>query len=255
MVATKAALSIRVDALTDADGKAEPTAPSIGIENRAKLEARLHALEQQADGGAVRSAFAGKKQARFEMSGETRTYNTAADAVELVPTQREPVEAAVKAVLDVKAEKKKAKEERKAKKRAEKEQIEDGIEEARMDLDGEEESKKEKKRKRRESEAVSAVASSPVKVCPFSGSVSRLAHRYAGRGRVEGGAQGTEEGREGEEGSSSWRHRRCRCTQKEEEKGGVIACLLQTFLLIYIVYLCSCIGLMSISLLHLSRCE
>ena len=160
MVATKAALSIRVDALTDADGKSEETAPSIGIDNRAKLEARLHALEQQADGGAVRSAFAGKKQARFAMTGEARTYNTAADAVDLVPTQREPMEAAVKAVLDVKAEKKKAKEERKAKKRAEKEQIAEGIEEARMDLDGGDEdeetkeSKKEKKRKRRESEGV-----------------------------------------------------------------------------------------------------
>ena len=158
MVATKAALSIRVDALSDADGKSEEQAPSIGMENRAKLEARLHALEQQADGGAVRSAFAGKKQARFEMSGETRTYNTAADAVELVPTQREPVEAAVKAVLDVKAEKKKAKEERKAKRRAEKEQIAEGIEEARMDVDEDDEetkeNKKEKKRKRRESDGV-----------------------------------------------------------------------------------------------------
>ena len=158
MVATKAALSIRVDALTDSNGKSEPQAPSIGLDNRAKLEARLHSLEQQGDASAVRSAFAGKKQARFEMTGETRTYNTAADAVDLVPTQREPVEAAVKAVLDVKAEKKKAKEERKARKRAEKEEIADGIEEARMDVDEEEgeskESKKEKKRKRRESEAM-----------------------------------------------------------------------------------------------------
>ncbi|KAH9942990.1 Nop domain-containing protein [Epithele typhae] len=155
MVATKAALSVRVDALSDADGKSEPTAPSIGVDNRAKLEARLHALEQQGDGAAVRSAFAGRKQARFAMTGETRTYNAAADAVDLVPAQREPMAAAVQAVLDVKAEKKKAKEERRAKKRAEKEQIADGVEEARMDVDGEDEeveSKKEKKRKRRESE-------------------------------------------------------------------------------------------------------
>ncbi|KAI0643712.1 Nop-domain-containing protein [Trametes meyenii] len=153
MVATKAALSIRVDALTDADDKSEPQAPSIGIENRAKLEARLHALEQQGDASAVRSAFTGRKQARFQMTGETKTYNTAADAVDLVPTQREPMEAAVKAVLDVKAEKKKAKEERRAKRRAEKETNggADG-----MDVDEDEESKeskKEKKRKRRESEA------------------------------------------------------------------------------------------------------
>ena len=162
MVATKAALSIRVDALSDADTKSEDQAPSIGMENRAKLEARLHALEQQADGGAVRSAFSGKKQARFQMTGETRTYNTAADAVDLVPTQREPMEAAVKAVLDVKAEKKRSKEERKSKKRAEKEEIEDGLEEARMDVDEEsKENKKEKKRKRRESEGVPAMDVDP----------------------------------------------------------------------------------------------
>ncbi|KAL7282054.1 Nop-domain-containing protein [Trametes coccinea BRFM310] len=159
MVATKTALSVRVDALTDADEKSEPQAPSIGIENRARLEARLHALENQGDASAVRSAFSGKKQQRFQMTGETKTYNTAADAVDLVPTQREPMEAAVKAVLDVKAEKKKAKEERKAKKRAEKEANgEDADAGAKMDVDGEEEaeskeSKKEKKRKRRESEA------------------------------------------------------------------------------------------------------
>ena len=117
MVATKAALSIRVDALSDADDKSEAQAASIGVENRAKLEARLHSLEQQGDATTVRSAFAAKKQTRFQMTGETKTYNTAADAVDLMPTQREPMEAAVKAVQDVKAEKKKAKEERKAAKR------------------------------------------------------------------------------------------------------------------------------------------
>ena len=55
MVATKASLSIRVDALTDADGKSEPTAPTIGLENRAKLESRLRALEHQNDLAGVRS--------------------------------------------------------------------------------------------------------------------------------------------------------------------------------------------------------
>ena len=110
MVATKAALSIRVDALTDADGKSEPMAPSIGIENRAKLEARLRSLEEGGDAAGVRAARNGKKQAKFSMTGETSTYNTAADAVDLVPTQREPMEVAIQATLDVKAEKKKAKE-------------------------------------------------------------------------------------------------------------------------------------------------
>ncbi|EPQ59669.1 Nop domain-containing protein [Gloeophyllum trabeum ATCC 11539] len=156
MVATKAALSIRVDALTDTDGKSEPDAPSIGLENRAKLESRLRALEYSGDlGGVRRFNGEGKKQARFEMTGETKTYNTAADAVDLVPTQREPADVAMKAALDVKEEKRRAKEEKKAKKKAK---------EDAMEVDGEDkedkESKKEKKRKRRESEANGAPAES-----------------------------------------------------------------------------------------------
>lgn len=166
MVATKAALSIRVDALSDADSKAEPAAPSIGLENRAKLEARLRALEGQGDAAVVRSAFAGSRQAKYAPAGEARTYNDKAD---FVPTQREapaPVESALQAALDVKAEKRKAKEERRAKKRAEKEARgggEDGDADA-MDVDGEED-KKEKKRKRRESEAEPVIEKS--KVCPW----------------------------------------------------------------------------------------
>src|ERR1700761_2505091 len=100
MVATKAALSIRVDALTDVDGKSEPTAPSIGLENRAKLESRLRALEYQSDLGSTRTPI--KKQQRFEMSGETKVYNTAGDAVGLLPAERDPTKAAVSAVLKVK---------------------------------------------------------------------------------------------------------------------------------------------------------
>ncbi|KAF8156141.1 hypothetical protein BJ912DRAFT_867900 [Pholiota molesta] len=158
MVATKAALSIRVDALTDSDGKSEETASTIGIDNRAKLESRLRALEHEMEGGGVRR-FAdsnGKKQQRFAMTGETKTYNAAADHVDLVSTQRESaVELAVKAVLDVKEEKRKAKEERRAKKRAEKEKSTTAEAESddQMDVDGEsKKEKKEKKRKRRESE-------------------------------------------------------------------------------------------------------
>ncbi|KAI0347015.1 Nop-domain-containing protein [Trametopsis cervina] len=150
MVATKAALSIRVDALTDSDGKSEPMAPSIGIENRAKLEARLRSLEEGGDASGVRAARNGKKQQRFSMTGETATYNTAADAVDLVSTQRDPLEAAVKATLDVKAEKKKAKEEKKAKKKTVKEEKSD--DEDKMDVD-ENEEESEKKRKRSSSGA------------------------------------------------------------------------------------------------------
>lgn len=157
MVATKAALSIRVDALTDADGKSETQAPSIGIENRAKLEARLRALEEGGNATGIRGAQSGRKQQRFQMTGDTKTYNTAADDVDLVPAQREPAEAAVQAVLDVKAEKKREKEERRAKRKAEKEkakveQVEDeNADENAMEVDSEEDAK-EKKRKRRESE-------------------------------------------------------------------------------------------------------
>ncbi|KAJ3879567.1 hypothetical protein F5051DRAFT_402248 [Lentinula edodes] len=148
MVAAKAALSTRVDALADSDEKSEPNAPSIGISHRAKLESRLRALEYQ-DGhsGIRRFGDNGQKQQKFQMSGETQVYNTQAD---LVPTQREsPMETAIKVVLDVKEEKKRAKEERKAKKKAAKEKAHDSADA--MDVDGEEEETKEKKRKRRES--------------------------------------------------------------------------------------------------------
>ncbi|KAF8628519.1 hypothetical protein AX15_003848 [Amanita polypyramis BW_CC] len=151
MVATKTALSIRVDALTDSDGKSEASAPSIGLENRAKLESRLRILEEQSELGTVkRFNDQGKKQQqKFEMKGETKTYNTQGD---FVPTQREdPVEVAVKMVLDVKEEKKKAKEERKAK-RADKEKGKMKEKNEEMDVDGDEELSKEKKRKRQESD-------------------------------------------------------------------------------------------------------
>lgn len=157
MVATKTALSIRVDALTGASGKSEEQASSVGLENRSKLESRLRALEHQLDGSGVRRFADGnvKNQRRFSMKGDTQTYNTATDAVGLVPSQREPLEVAVKAVLDVKEEKRKAKEEKKAKRKAEKEvpPAETMITADGMDVDEElKESKKEKKRKRRESE-------------------------------------------------------------------------------------------------------
>lgn len=164
MVATKAALSIRVDALTDSDGKSEPLAPSIGIENRAKLESRLRALEHQGDLAGVRSfSTPGKKQQRFEMSGEAKTYNTNADVVGFVSTQRDgvagaaeaPVEKALKAVMDVKEEKRRAKEERRAKKRAEKGEVEveAKAEVDAMDVDEAKPEKKEKKRKHEQAEA------------------------------------------------------------------------------------------------------
>ncbi|KAF5390374.1 hypothetical protein D9757_005281 [Collybiopsis confluens] len=151
MVATKAALSIRVDALSEPADKSEADAPSIGIAHRAKLESRLRALEYQDGASGVRKfGDNGPKQQKFQMSGETKTYNTQTD---FVSTQREtPQEQAIKIVSDMKEEKKRSKEERKAKK-AEKKKAQESAAEDAMDVDGEEKKKekKEKKRKRRES--------------------------------------------------------------------------------------------------------
>lgn len=161
MVATKAALSIRVDALTDADGKSDESANAIGVENKARLEKRLHDLENAGEFGAVRSqGFGGaRKQQKFEMQGGAQTYNTKADVVmeDLVPAQREssseeesPMEKAVKAALEVKAEKDAKKAAKKAKKAAAAKS--EDVEMAGSDSEDEKKDKKEKKRKRRESE-------------------------------------------------------------------------------------------------------
>ena len=184
MVATKTALSVRVDALTDADDKSTPTAPTIGLENRAKLEARLRVLEAESDATGVRRFASGpNQQKRVKLDPAVPTYNPAADAVGLVSTQREPMEEAVKAVLDVKEEKRRAKEERRAKRRAEKERAGaepsaaaaaavDGEADA-MEVDGDE-GVDEKKRKRRKSEVTTTPS-----VAVDDGAVAKMV-----RGRV-----------------------------------------------------------------------
>lgn len=171
MVATKTALSVRVDALTEADEKSTPSAPTIGLENRAKLEGRLRTLEAESDASGVRRFAAGpNQQKRVKFDSAAPTYNSAADAVGLVSMQREPLESAVKAVLDVKEERRRAKEEQRAKRRAEKEKdttaeagaAEDSQSDA-MEVDVKEEAV-EKKRKRRKSDGVPAVADGAVKM-------------------------------------------------------------------------------------------
>lgn len=154
MVATKAALSIRVDALTDVEGKSEHTAPSIGLENRAKLEHRLRKLEEESDQSGVRK-FNDKprNQKKYEPQGDLKVYNTAAD---LVTTQRDPVDVAMDVVEEVKEDKRKEKEskeerkKRKAEKKAKKEvkaESESKASEERdaMDVDEEEERTERKK--------------------------------------------------------------------------------------------------------------
>jgi nucleolar protein 58 len=175
MVATKTALSVRVDALTEADDKSTPSAPTIGLENRSKLEARLRTLEAESDASGMRRFASGPhQQTRVKSGPAVPTYNPAADAVGLVSTQREPIESAVKAALDVKEDKRRAKEERRAKKRAEKEMsakaeakaemvTADGASDA-MEVDDAKEDVAEKKRKRRKSEVVPAVTDGDVQM-------------------------------------------------------------------------------------------
>ena len=151
MVATKAALSIRVDALTDTEGKSELTAPSIGLENRAKLEYRLRKLEEESDQSGVRKFNdRPKNQKKYEPQGDLKVYNTAAD---LVTTQRDPVDVVMDVAEEVREDKRKEKEtkeerkKRKAEKKARKEAkaVNDDEEDA-MDVDREGEQTKRKKR-------------------------------------------------------------------------------------------------------------
>ncbi|WVN88053.1 nucleolar protein 58 [Cryptococcus depauperatus CBS 7841] len=81
MVATKAALSIRVDALSDADSRSDASSAEVGISNRVKLESRLRALEHQAGIQSVRKVTngAGRQQPKFEMNAVTGMYNSASD--------------------------------------------------------------------------------------------------------------------------------------------------------------------------------
>ncbi|KAI9507529.1 Nop-domain-containing protein [Russula earlei] len=184
MVATKTALSVRVDALTDADEKSTPSAPSIGLENRARLEARLRALEAESDAAGVRRFATGPHhQKRVKLDPAVSTYNPAADAVGLVSTQREPIESAVKATLDVQEEKRRAKEERRAKKRAEMEKAAeltaDGDADAdAMEVDGKEGSD-EKKHKRRKSDVVAAVEDGAVAMEGVETEAERKARKQA----------------------------------------------------------------------------
>lgn len=89
MVATKAALSVRIDALSDADTKSAEDAPIAGIEHRVKLESRLRALEQGMGIQSVRRSATGTSMNRTNgkpgMNGNGATYNPAADA--LIPSQ------------------------------------------------------------------------------------------------------------------------------------------------------------------------
>ena len=188
MLATKASLSVRVDALSDADAKASPQAPSVGLEYRAKLESRLRALEYRSDlnpgfgSAAASSSFAqkGQQQQKFQMDGATtKMYNTAADSV-MIPTQLavgdsndvdlSNVAKALESVIDAKEERRKHKEEKRAAKEAKKEKkkAKDAAaaasEEApaarpdAMEVDDDDAARKEKKRLKKEKKKVEEAA-------------------------------------------------------------------------------------------------
>ncbi|BGP33522.1 Nucleolar protein 58 [Rhodotorula toruloides] len=89
MVATKTALSVRLDALADADSKSSVESATIGIDNRVKLEARLRQLEAGAGFSSLRAQAklnGGEKQKRFDMKGNGASYSTGADSVTLIST-------------------------------------------------------------------------------------------------------------------------------------------------------------------------
>ncbi|GAA5894208.1 hypothetical protein JCM6882_007602 [Rhodosporidiobolus microsporus] len=145
MVATKAALSIRLDALADADSKSSLDAATIGIDNRVKLEARLRQLEAGIGHTSLRSlakASGGEKQKRFEMTGNGASYAAGADAVSLVPTGVEPGmgadEGVEKMVIEETEEERKKREKKEKKERRKSEKGADG--------EDDDEAKKEKKR-------------------------------------------------------------------------------------------------------------
>ncbi|ELT87939.1 hypothetical protein CAPTEDRAFT_162695 [Capitella teleta] len=84
MLAAKASLAIRVDALGEGEADA-----NMGMEHRAKLESRLRAMEE---GHSRKLTGSGKKQAqwdKYENKSEVKVYNPAADStLPSVPKKR-----------------------------------------------------------------------------------------------------------------------------------------------------------------------
>ena len=173
MVATKAALSIRVDALSDADSRSDPSAAEVGISNRVKLESRLRALEHQSGIQSVRRTVAptnGRQQPKFDLTSSSGGYNANADNIELgsvaglLPTQPESaVKKAVAAVTEVKEEKRAEKEDKKDKKKKRKSEV--GDETMEIDDDAKEGETKEERRARKEAKKAVSWMARIVMVC------------------------------------------------------------------------------------------
>ncbi|SCZ87644.1 BZ3500_MvSof-1268-A1-R1_Chr2-2g05110 [Microbotryum saponariae] len=159
MVATKAALSIRLDALADADSKSSLDSATIGLDNRVKLEARLRLLEQGIGHTSLRSlSKTGAQQSKFEMKGNGAKYNDAADTL-LLPTATAtgPMEMAVDEKVLLKEDERvvegeedeEAKKERKRLKKEAKKAAKEGKANGDAAEDEEKKEKKDKKKKRK----------------------------------------------------------------------------------------------------------
>jgi nucleolar protein 58 len=119
MVATKTALSIRVDALADAETKSNPAAARIGSDNRDKLASRLRALERALGLPPTYIRADRREQAKYDLGADnTASYNNASDE-QLIGTQPagavDPQEAAMEIVKEVKEEKSADKKDKKKK--------------------------------------------------------------------------------------------------------------------------------------------
>lgn len=166
MTSTKASLSIRLDALADAETKSEFGAGELGIAERIKLESRLRALEHRAGIVSNRTATSGasRQQPKFELTGSSSGYNAAED--NLLPTQPKAADGDVSMADgdismapegETKEERRARKEAKKAAKAAKKLAEAAGAAvaaagEVQEDVD-EKKRKKEEKKKRRASEA------------------------------------------------------------------------------------------------------
>ncbi|PWN51590.1 Nop domain-containing protein [Violaceomyces palustris] len=194
MVGTKAALSIRLDALADADSKSAEGAPTIGLEARAKLESRLRALEGHGGLNGLRGARAsagdnGYKQKAFQMEAGGRSYNDSADAVVVGagPSETPSKETA-----------KLSKEEKKAMKKARKSVADESSEPGTPS--GEKLSKEErkalKKAAKKEAEAAAANGSATTAAEPETPSKKKK-DKKRGADEIEAGVEGTPGGADG----------------------------------------------------------
>jgi nucleolar protein 58 len=139
VLAAKAALATRVDALSDETTEHPDT--TIGYEGRAKVEARLRQLEG-GDGTVILANKDGKLSAAKTAKYEAKAAKSSAVA----PGYNESSDM----VLDGESEKKKAKKEKKKKRKAE--DIEEEAEEAEAEVEKEPKKKKSKKEKKAKKE-------------------------------------------------------------------------------------------------------